>query len=270
MDKYKIFAECFPELDISEKIFYELANVENAKCIFHEKEGETIGYALIEKRALRLLCVLPEHQRKGIGTMLLRQAEDYLKSQGEKEILTGGASSKLFIGAPEKSVGFFIKYGFEIVGNCDEMKRSVQDFHIDDFSLPVPKNVSFGWYNGSIDELRKAVADVEEDWVKYYNEDSRVFCGWCDNEISSFCLINYDVDCILSNESDQIGTIGCVGTVHKHRRKGIGLKMVAMASEELKKNKCDICFIHYTGVADWYTKLGYKTFLREYFGRKEI
>lgn len=270
MNKYKIFTECFPELDISEEIFFKLAKVEQTKCIDHEEKGQTIGYALVEQSALRLLCVLPKCQRKGIGTMLLRKAEDYLKSQGEKEILTGGASSKLFIGAPEKSIGFFKKHGFEIVGNCDEMERSVQDFDINNFSLPVPANASFGWYDGSIEELRKAVADVEEDWVKYYNEDSRVFCGWCDNEISSFCLINYGVDCILSNGNNQIGTIGCVGTVHKHRRKGIGLKMVALASEELKKKKCDLCFIHYTGVADWYAKLGYKTFLKEYFGRKEI
>lgn len=244
MNKYDIFRKCFPEIDVSEKIFYKLVNVNNLHSIEYQD------------------------QRKGIGTRLLKLCEEYIMEQGYEEILTGGVSSGLFIGAPEKSIGFFEKYGFQFIGGCEEMKRSIQDFCKDNYSLPVPENTSFGWYQGSMKELEKAVADVEEDWVKYFDENSNVFCGWCNNEISSFCIVDYDSECILSNGKNKVGTIGCVGTVHKYREKGIGLKMVALASEELKKQKCDLCFIHFTGVASWYAKLGYKTFLKEYFGIK--
>lgn len=270
MNKYDIFRKCFPEIDVSEKIFYKLINVDNIHSIGYKEGGQLVAYSFIEKNALRLLCVLPEYQNKGIGTMLLKQSEEYINEQGYEEILTGGVSSGLFIGAPDKAVGFFEKHEFEIVGECDEMKRSIQDFCIDNYSLSVPENTSFGWYEGCIEELREAVADVEEDWIKYFDESSKVFCGWCNHEISSFCIIHYDSECILSNGSNKVGVIGCVGTVHRYREKGIGLKMVALASEELKKQKCDLCFIHFTGVADWYAKLGYETFLKEYFGIKKI
>lgn len=270
MNKYEIFRKCFPEIDVSEKIFYKLVNVENVYSIEYKKEEKLIAFAFIEKNALRLLCVLPEYQNKGIGTMLLKQSEEYIKEQGHQEILTGGVSSGLFIGAPEKSVDFLKKHGFEIIGDCEEMKRSMQDFNVDDYSLLTPENTFFGWYQGSLEELGKAVADVEEDWVKYFDENSSVFCGWCNNEISSFCIVHYDSECILSNGNNKVGTIGCVGTVYKYREKGIGLKMVALASEELKKQNCDLCFIHFTGVAEWYAKLGYETFLKEYFGIKKI
>ena len=270
MNNYDIFRKCFPETCISEKIFSKLINVENVHSIEYREDDQRVAYSFIEKNALRLLCVLPEYQGKGIGTTLLKQSEKYIKKQGYEEILTGGVSSGLFIGAPEKSVGFFEKYGFQFIGSCEEMKRSIQDFCIDNYALPVPENTSFGWYQGSMKELEKAVADVEADWAKYFDENSNVFCGWCNNEISSFCIVDYDSECILSNGNNKVGTIGCVGTVHKYRKKGIGLKMVALASEELKKQKCDLCFIHFTGVASWYAKLGYETFLKEYFGVKKF
>lgn len=235
MNKYEIFRKCFPKIDVSEKIFYKLVNVENVYSIEYKQGGQLVAFAFIEKNALRLLCVLPKYQNKGIGTMLLKQSEKYIKEQG-----------------------------------YEEMKRSMQDFSVDNYALSIPENTSFGWYQGSIKELGKAVADVEEDWVKYFDENSNVFCGWRNNEISSFCIVHCDSECILSNGNNKVGTIGCVGTVHKYRERGIGLKMVALASEELKKQNCDLCFIHFTGVAEWYAKLGYETFLKEYFGIKKI
>lgn len=270
MNQYEIFRKCFPEIDVSERIFYELVNVNYIHSIEYKEDGKLVAYAFIEKNALRLLCVLPECQKRGIGTRLLKQCEEFIKEQGYEEILTGGVSSGLFIGAPEKSVGFFEKHGFKFIGGCEEMKRSIQDFCVDNYALSVPEKTSFGWYQGNIEELKTAVFDVEADWVKYFDENSNVFCGWCNNEISSFCIVDYDSECILSNGKNKVGTIGCVGTIHKHREKGIGLKMVALASEELKKQKCDLCFIHFTGVASWYAKLGYETFLKEYFGVKKF
>lgn len=270
MNQYEIFRKCFPEINVSENIFCKLVNVKHIHSIEYKEDGKLVAYAFIEKNALRLLCVLPEYQKKGIGTRLLKQSEEFIKEQGYEEILTGGVSSGLFIGAPEKSVVFFEKHGFRFIGECEEMKCSIQNFCVDNYALPVPEKTSFGWYQGSMGELEKAVADVEEDWVKYFDENSNVFCGWYNNEIASFCIVHYDSECILSNGKNKVGTIGCVGTIHKHREKGIGLRMVALASEELKKQKCDLCFIHFTGVASWYAKLGYETFLKEYFGIKKL
>ena len=60
----------------------------------------------------------------------------------------------------------------------------------------------------------------------------------------------------------KVGGPGCVGTVPEFRRKGIGLTMVAKVTEIFADEGFDVSYIHYTGVADWYAKLGYRTFAK--------
>ncbi len=270
MNCYEIYKRCFSRLELTEEIFNKLSNIENSHLITHTVNGEICGFALIEKVALRLLCVLPEYQGKGIGTSLVVRAEKFIINNGGSEILTGGASSQLLIGATENAVGFFKKLGFEVVGNCDEMSIDIQSFNSNRFELPVPDQCSFGWFKGDFENLTKAVSGVDKDWVQYFSPDSKVFCGFHGDEIASFCMIDYDNQCILSDGKNKVGVIGCVGTVPTFRRKGIGLKMVALATDDLRKNGCDCCFIHYTGVAHWYAKLGYETFLKLYFMKKDL
>ncbi|MBR4777128.1 MAG: hypothetical protein IK007_05895 [Lachnospiraceae bacterium] len=46
--------------------------------------------------------------------------------------------------------------------------------------------------------------------------------------------------------------------------------MVARVTQYLKDCGMDISFIFFTGVADWYKKLGYETFMTEIFMEKEL
>ena len=81
-------------------------------------------------------------------------------------------------------------------------------------------------------------------------------------EIASFCAVEEWENCLLSNGKNRVGAPGCVGTVPEFRRRGIGLKMVADVTAILKREGYDVSYIHYTGVARWYAKLGYRTCLR--------
>ena len=101
------------------------------------------------------------------------------------------------------------------------------------------ENITFGEYKGDISRLKKAVNEVDEDWVQYFGEWSRVFCAFDKDEV-----------------------VGCVGTIPKYREKGIGLEMVRRATVLLKKEKYDISWIHYTHIENWYKKLGYETVLK--------
>ena len=123
-------------------------------------------------------------------------------------------------------------------------------------------SVTFGFYHGDVQELKKAVALVDEDWVQYFDEESPVFCAYLGNRIASFCLVEEDSGCMLAVPGSRVGSIGCVGTVPEFRCRGIGLRMVDLATVHLKKEGFDKVYIHYTHVDHLYAKLGYETIAR--------
>ena len=268
---YEIFNACFPELDVSEEAFFHMLNRPSQIVLEHQEDGRLAGFVMLEKNKLRLLCVRPEYRGRGIGSMLLSYAEDIARGKGEKKMIVGGTGpTRVFIGAPEKAKGFFEKQGYTVLDHFDEMQGDLSAFRAADYSLPVPEGASFGWYEGDAEALQRAVAQVDADWVQYFPEGQKVFCGMLNGEIASFCAVEEWENCLLSNGKNRVGAPGCVGTVPKFRRKGMGLKMVALACEELKKQGCDTCYIHYTGVAPWYAKLGFRVFLTQYFCEKTL
>ncbi len=143
-----------------------------------------------------------------------------------------------------------------------EMDMLLQEYQVP--KMVVPDGVSVGFFDGAIEELHEAVAQVEDDWVQYFTEGGKYFCGFVNGEIASFCIIDYDEDCIIADENTRVGSAGCVGTLPKYRKQGIGLYMVALATQVLKEAGCDKGFIHYTALESWYAKLGYKSFMRFY------
>lgn len=265
MDRYGLFKECFPDVPLCRTAFEELCG--GCKVI----ECDDKGYALVKENELRLLCVSEKYRHCGIGTELIHRAEELIKKGRHTKIYAGGFSSGLFIGVPaesnEEKCIFWEKNGYVKTGSCAEMRRELSDFSADAYDIPVPDGTEFGFYKPCA-ELSAAVAAVDPDWVQYF-ENCEVFCGYSEGEIASFCIVGDDEIC-LASDGRKTGSVGCVGTVPKFRRKGIGLKMVALAMEELKKRGCGSCFIHYTNVYDWYARLGCRTFLWECFYEKSI
>lgn len=269
MEYFELFRLCFPEIKITDEIFAELSEIDRTDVISHKENDILTGFALILRDNIRLLCVHPDHRGKGIGSRLLEQAEEHIISRGYDRITIGGTSSQLFIGAVSGSRGFFEKRGYELYGPIAEMGGDIADFSASDYDLPVPENISFGYFDGERDALLRAVAAVEEDWTQYFSEGD-IFCAFRGDEVASFCILDEDIDCLISDGKSTVGSIGCVGTVPGSRRQGIGLKMVALAAEELKARGCEKCFIHYTHVFDWYARLGFENFLFVYMGGKMV
>lgn len=133
---------------------------------------------------------------------------------------------------------------------------------LDNFDVNVykkkPDNVSFGFYNGNISELKQAVHKVEKAWTDFFNENSRAYCGFVSGKIASFCLIDDMGSHTVNGQLLKIGGPGCVGTLPEYRGKGIGLTMVKNATEILKKKGFAYSYIHFTDVEQWYARLGYK------------
>ncbi len=261
MTHYEIFLRCFPGFQLTEKQFTRLSGTPDG--MLFEADG---GFALVKANNIRLLCVLPEKQGQGIGSALLAQAEDNIRSNGFDRAEIGGTGSELFIGALRERAGFFEKHGYSFGEDIAEMYGNSGELRLD---VKQPAGVEFGYEPGCSERLNHAVSAVDEDWVQYFGE-GEAFCAYCGGEIAAFCIAEDDVDCIFSDEAVRVGSVGCVGTVPKFRRQGIGLAMVARASQELIRSGCGRIFIHYTEVYDWYAKLGYKTGLWVRLGGKKL
>lgn len=118
--------------------------------------------------------------------------------------------------------------------------------------------ITFGEYQGKLSALLNAVRLVDEDWVQYFTEEDRFYCAFDKKEIVAFCNIA-DIGRV---QGIHIGGPGCVGTVPEFRGKGIGLEMVRLATEVLRRDGFDLSWIHHTHIAHWYMKLGYRPILR--------
>ena len=267
---FDIFCECFPSMEMTYVRFCELLDKDN--CIFFERKesDEIVSFAIIEDCAVRLLCVTPSMQKRGIGSEMLSEIEEYVRSKGYDQLLTGGVSSRLFIGAPSESWGFWAKNDFSAEDGCDEMLLKLEDFHMEGLPLHGSDIAEYGWYDGDIETLKSAVASVNDNWPQYYTESSKIYVGKVNDEIASFCLVDTNCQNYLTDKYGKVGMPGCVGSVPKFRNKGIALEMVARVTRYLKEQGMDISFIYYTGVPEWYKKIGYRTFLSERFGVKKL
>ena len=274
---YGIFRECFPQYPMPYETFCEVIGYDKCTILTTEESGNIAGVAVISDNYIRLLCVSPAYQGKGYGRQLLDRCEEKIKAAGYKEVILGGLYG-LFQGAVtteadwnNKSNPFFEKCGYTAKNGCFEMQMAMKNFDINQIPIEIPADISFGYYTDSDrTKLREAINDVDKDWVQYFADTDSVFCAFKGDKIASFAIIGDHDSNILSREGANIGTIGCVGTVHAERRQGSGLAMVAMATAELKKAGCDTVFIHHTTLDKWYGKLGYYKFLWYWLGKKEL
>ena len=266
----EIFCGCYPQFRMSGERFEKLLINDESHILTHCEDGEPAGFAILEKSAIRLICVKPEYQRRGIGSRLLKEAERYAAEKGFEKLLTGGVSSKFLIGADKSSAGYFGKNGFVSVGGCDELLLRLSDYSFDESAFHGHDCAEYGWYDGDMETLHKAVAAVEENWVQYFDGNGRVCAAKVGGEIASFCLVTTDAVNYLTDAYGRVGMPGCVGTVPKFRNRGIALEMIARVNKYLKDSGMDISFIFFTGVAEWYKKLGYEIFMTEVFMEKRL
>ncbi|MGN1118932.1 MAG: GNAT family N-acetyltransferase [Oscillospiraceae bacterium] len=144
----------------------------------------------------------------------------------------------------------------------EEMLLPLDEFDCDRYQREFDGSVTFGLYDGDIDSFKKEVEKVDRDWQQFFGENDRILCGFVEGKVACFCLVEDNGTHVINGRKLRIGGPGCVGTLPEYRNKGLGLTMVKLATQLLKDEGFDYSQIHYTGVAAWYAKLGYKTVLR--------
>ena len=140
-----------------------------------------------------------------------------------------------------------------------EMVLRLEEFDEQRYDKELDSEVTYGFFNGDRTELLKVVEQVDLEWVASFGDEDRVFCAFIDRKPVSFCIVENMGTYSINGQVLKIGGPGCVGTLPEYRNRGIGLVMVKKVTRILKDEGYDYSYIHYTGVAQWYAKLGYET-----------
>ena len=277
MSEYKIFKECFPQLKLTEEQFEALSAGKNCKQIKKYDGDRLTGFAYVYRSCLRLLCVDPEYQGRGIGSEILAEAEELVRNANYSGITAGGLDSALFIGEvisreqfEAQGPGFLKKHGYAASNGCVEMELDLKDFSAESADMSFPEDTEYRLYSGDRTALLEAVEKVDPDWVEYFRYAEDVFAAYYKGRLAGMCILGFDDLCLVSGDGFKTGNIGCVGVVPEFRRKGIGLAMVARAAELLKSRNCANAFIHYTHLENWYGRLGAKAVVYCAFSGKKF
>lgn len=76
------------------------------------------------------IAVHPSAQRRGLGTLLLAQAEEFLRAHGRRSAVLGSDPAHFFPGVPleARAVGFFEARGYRMLGDAYDLRRPIQGY----------------------------------------------------------------------------------------------------------------------------------------------
>lgn len=225
---------------------------------------------------LALLLVAPHRQRQGIGSALHDAAMAYLIQQGVKAVQLGSIYPRFWCGIPTdlNVAPFFERKGWRPEDLVYDMVRDLGDFTL-------PANIAERMQREGI---RFTTATPENiDALLQFEE--REFYNWLHSFSYIASLHDYQ-DLLIAFDGERVvgslimstpqshpertdviwqgllgedaGSIGSVGVAASERGRGIGIGLVAYASEMLKQRGVRNCYIDWLVLTEFYGKLGYK------------
>ena len=269
---YECFRKAFIEYDLRYECFCHKLSWGKNTYLTRFVDNKLVAFSVVRKDSISILCVDPDFQNQGYGSSLLKESEELIEKEGFNKVNLGGG---FFLACPLRGKGikdnFFSKRGYRGTSTCYEMKMDLKDFDINNVSINLNiDDVIFKYNDHPFEDVTCAVAKVQKEWVKFFHDNGSCFIAEKKGKVVGFCNTSFDDPTLVSSSGNQVGNVGCVGVIPSARKAGIGLAMVAYATNELKKHGCTIGHIHYTDLEKWYAKLGYKTYINYWFGYKKL
>lgn len=272
----------------------------NASRIAVNEHDEVIGFVVAKKWQesldvkmrtetgwIQVLLVHSNYRGRGIGTKLLSHAEKVLKDAGIKEILLGKDPWHYFPGIPkqyEYVCNWFERKGYEHFGTEYDMINE----YVDEGKMKVPKardaEYSILDKKDKIDFIQFLHRCFPGRWeyeaVKYFEKGGtgREFVVLKKaEEIVGFCRINDGKSPFIAQNvywsplfEDELGGVGPLGVDVNERGNGYGLGIVKAAIAFLRNRGIQRIVIDWTGLVEFYGKLGYKKWKGYQSYRKQL
>ncbi len=275
-ERYFLYRACFPEYPVERDRFEKLLPEGKMQVFERRNETELLGFAMLYENSVVLLCVSPLYRRQGIGSVLLSEAEDYIKGLGYDKVILGRSTYYLLQGVPEadkESVSFFLHRGYTAEWSSVNMRLEFSNRKSENVELPAaPGTVSFRFAkNAEKEKILQAVKEVDEGWLPYFNgcDPKEVFIADENGMVIGFALVS-PTDGRFVKEGEQVGGIGCVGVVPAVRKRGIGRQMVKRAAEHLQRQGCTAVELLYVELVDWYRTIGFEVRDVQWMGEKRL
>jgi ribosomal protein S18 acetylase RimI-like enzyme len=130
---YEIDQACYqPAIAYSRREMRDYLRFPGADCVVAEAGGEIIGFCLTAHERssgyIITMDVLAQHRRKGMGTMLLAEAERRLAANGVREVALETATDN------SSAIAFWQKHGYRKCG----VKKGYYPGGRDAFSMSKP------------------------------------------------------------------------------------------------------------------------------------
>jgi beta-N-acetylhexosaminidase len=228
--------------------------------------------------ALALIMVNTLEQRRGIGSVLHDITIASLRAQVQHIQLGGGHGPYLWPGVPRNlpgAVEFFQHRNWNISESSYDLVRSLRDYTTSPEVLRRAGDINIRLATPVEAEGILALEAREFPyWEAYYRKaleegafddlvvalDGQTVIGCLQLFTAASNVSNIVWTGLLGHDS---GGLGAVGVAEAYRGRGVGLALVARASEILHARGVDNSHIGWTSLVDFYGKLGYRVW-REY------
>lgn len=296
-------AEYGPIFPISKELFERnLSNASMSASYVALENDDLVGFIICkfwsdkfyidlydESAWISLFYVKECYRKQGVGSELLERVEYETKKLRKKHLYIGKDYLNFFPGLPvdlKSSAAWFEKRGFTRPYDTYDLIRTIKLDSLDKIPL---RNQNINYRVCNINDKDKLINFVKENWpgrwlketIDYFDNggtgkeyviglDKETICAFAKIGLptTDTSLISYSLT--WRNRFAALGGIGPLGVGLPYRKKNIGFDIVAFATNTLIDNKVSDIIIDWTGLLDFYRRLGYEVFKSYFYMTKEL
>lgn len=238
---------------------------------------------------ISLMLVDPKYRCRGIGSTLYELVEKRMKELGKKQIFLGKDYLNYFPGLPvdlKNSAGWFEKKGFVRPYDTYDLIRNISKDKNNKLSI---KNDSFEFRVCTLNDKENLINFIMKNWPGRWEKETRDYfsSGGTGKEyvialdsgkICAFAKIGLPStnEAIMSysltwrNRFSALGGIGPLGVDISYRNRNLGYDIVAFACNTLIDNNVSDIIIDWTGLLDFYRRMGFEVFKSYFYMSKHL